>query len=467
MQQFLSDFEQDTRRVRQIVTDLQAHLTLYGYTPIDTPIIENAALFSAQTENPDEGRLLTFDWAGHRLALRPEFTSAALHQYINQKRQDIVRWQFSGPLFKTGIQDSQRVQQRYYVGAELIGMSGPQSEAEILSMIAHGLARQELKDWVLLIGHAGLTRQLLTHFDLDTATQELIHRHRHLLTDLENGQTMLRRQLSLDRLCAQYTHESGGDILVDSDAHRSLDVLGGILSPHALAPQDIPRYVQADRIIQTIQWDQVDTALDFLQKWLHIREAPYVAFNIIEGYIGDDDVAWQMCDDWRAVVNFLDAYSVPVDHIAIQPDWAYIEQPYTGIFFEIRAGDRVPLVTGGRYNEFIRSTGGTQTIPAMGFACDILHLAEACTGCSDTRVHTINLITGSNTDIVAAKWAQALRQRGVAVALVNAVNARADTSIVVREDGTLQFGQQFYTMEQIDFLMITLTGSASRGSSDQ
>lgn len=461
MPSFLTDFEPDSHRIRQIAADLQNHMALYGYMSVDTPIIEEVSRLAENAHGAIDDHAFSFDWAGHELTARSDFTTAALRQYLDHNRQDIVRWQFSGPLIKTHPQDPSHIQQRYYVGAELLGMSGPEAEAEVLSMTALGLARQGFEDWVLVIGHAGLTRQTLTHFGLPTSIQELLHNHRHLLTNRENGKATLRRQLSLDWLCVQYSHESGGDSLAVSDAQRLLDMLGGTVSTHSLAPQDIARYVKAERIIESLPWDQIDSALVFLQQWLRTQASPKSALNTIEGMIGDDDVAWQMCADWKSVFDLLNAYEVPEEHIHVQPDWHHTDQPYTGIIFEFRTRDGVPLAAGGRYNEFVRSSKGSQTIPAIGFASDISRLAEFDTSHSDGHTRTVSLITGSHTDIVAAKWAQALRQRGIAVTLVNAVNARADTAMVVREDGTVQYQQQFYSMEQIDFLMITLNGLAN------
>ncbi|MFQ3680095.1 MAG: ATP phosphoribosyltransferase regulatory subunit, partial [Pseudanabaenaceae cyanobacterium] len=55
----------------------------------------------------------------------------------------------------------------YQAGGELLGCGGAVADGEILLLLAQGLARIELTDWQVLLGHAGLTAQLLTVFPPD------------------------------------------------------------------------------------------------------------------------------------------------------------------------------------------------------------------------------------------------------------------------------------------------------------
>ena len=171
MQAFPFHVESENDQERQLAIELQKHMALYGYTPIETPIVERIGMFIAQEGDPSVQQGFTFEWDGKQLALRPGFTLTAAHRYVRRKRQDIVRWQFGGPLFDVDPTNAENRIQRYGVGAELIGISGPAPEAEIISMATRGLMTQGINDWTLYIGHAELTRQLLSRFGLDTPTQ--------------------------------------------------------------------------------------------------------------------------------------------------------------------------------------------------------------------------------------------------------------------------------------------------------
>jgi len=149
---------------------------------------------------------------------------------------------------------------------------------------------------------------------------------------------------------------------------------------------------------------------------------------------------------------------VPPEHILIQTDATGFEDYYTGLVFELCSPDGQRLAKGGRYNDFARFLGYAQTLPLVGFAYDLELIERVLPPVAHKTPSPIHLITGRHTDVAAARWATALRQRGIATEVVNPAQAKGEIPLFVREDGRVQLGQQFYSPEQIDLLVITLSG---------
>ena len=92
----MSDIQQDERtRVNETSEAVRVFLEEWGYDLIDTPILEDAELFVRKSGGELTRQMFTFtDLGGHRITLRPEFTSSVIRHFI-EKSEDIslpVRW---------------------------------------------------------------------------------------------------------------------------------------------------------------------------------------------------------------------------------------------------------------------------------------------------------------------------------------------------------------------------------------
>ena len=101
---------------------------------------------------------------------------------------------------------------------------------------------------------------------------------------------------------------------------------------------------------------------------------------------------------------------------------------YSGLVFEVRHGaDDGPVVAGGgRYDGLVRALGGTQDVPALGFAYTLEQVVAALPGGETTdeaREHGPVLVASQSPDAYsnALTCAQEMRSRGdvVEVALAH------------------------------------------------
>jgi histidyl-tRNA synthetase len=436
---------------------LQAHMALYGYETLETPIIESAALFLTKAGDQLVDKLFTFERHGRQFALRPEFTAAAARRYLLEEQQSAVRWQFAGPVFED---DSQRSNiQRTSIGAELLGASGAAADAEILAVATRGLMKLGLPNWRLVIGHVGLTRRLLERFALDARTRRTILQHRDLLKNGEPGKAQLLSALQLapngsasiiepDALARDNTK-----VMLDAllDATRRGETLG------SRSRRDI-----AERLLQKRQQasdsSRVHAALDFLAAWVFVSEAPDAAFSQAQEFVEDDALAGQMLAEWRETLLLLGEYGIPPERITLQPDLARTWDYYTGIVFELRTEDGSLLAGGGRYDELTRLIGGKKDVPAVGFAYDADTLIQHGISVDKSKTPCVYIRALNGKRAQAAHWAERLRERGFAAVLVLDDRSSLDTHVIdIKEDDTVRYEQQSYSLEQVDTLIAQFT----------
>lgn len=425
--------------MNSLASRLEQFMAGYGYEKIDTPVIQPAELFLTKAGDQIIHRLFTFERLGRQLALRPEFTALAAHAYVTQypDTQPVVRWQFGGSVFE----DASGETQRFSIGAELIGMAGAPAEAEIIALAANGAAERGLNTSII-IGHVQLMRQLLERFHLDSRTQRFLLNH--LQTLKTSGKQAVLEQLDkllLGKSVSEtYTAETGSelgtqqmlDVLLDATQHGA--TMGG------RTRQDVAR-----RLLQKHQRaterDQVIAALDFLDAWSSINDAPRPAFERIQAMIAPDDTKSQrLLTQWRAVIALLDDYGVPENRIQIQPSLARSWDYYTGIVFELWSQDRHHIGGGGRYDELTRLIGGNQDVPAVGFAyyVDALIAALPTPAIQPVPRSVVTITATRDTYPVAIRWAQLLREHGYTVRLYDAGTIAEQPLFVADETGDLR-----------------------------
>jgi histidyl-tRNA synthetase len=420
-----------------LASRLEQFMARYGYEKIETPIIQPAELFLTKAGDQIIHRLFTFERLGRQLALRPEFTALAAHTYITQYPDDqpVMRWQFGGSIFEEASGENQR----FSIGAELIGLSGAPAEAEIIALAANGAADRGLST-SLIIGHVQLMRVLLERFNLDSRTQRFLLNHLQMLKTSSKQAVLeqLDKLLLGDSMDESFSPEAGSelgtqqmlDVLLDATQHGA--TMGG------RTRQDVAR-----RLLQKHQRaterDQVIAALDFLDVWSTIKAAPGLAFHQIEAMISVDDTkSLRILSQWRAVIALLDDYGILENRIQIQPSLARSWDYYTGIVFELWSEDNHHIGGGGRYDELTRLIGGTHDVPAVGFAYYIDELIAALPAPEPVKRSVVTITATRDTYPVAIRWAQLLRELGYIVTLFDTGTTAEQPLLIANENGNLR-----------------------------
>jgi histidyl-tRNA synthetase len=134
----------------------------YGYQEIRTPVIESTAIFVrsiGETTDIVDKEMYTFpDRAGRSITLRPEGTASVVRAYVENhldKLPSPQKFFYSGPMFRYERPQKGRFRQFYQIGVEAFGVTAPEIDAEMLSMVRVFLGMLDLRELTFELNSIG------------------------------------------------------------------------------------------------------------------------------------------------------------------------------------------------------------------------------------------------------------------------------------------------------------------------
>ena len=120
-------------------------LESFDFERVDPPILEPSSLFMRTLGHGSDivsKEMYSLQKEGESLSLRPEGTAGLARMLITQGAWNgqALRWYYKGPMFRHERPQKGRFRQFFQLGAELFGESGPQADAQMLSL-AHLLLK--------------------------------------------------------------------------------------------------------------------------------------------------------------------------------------------------------------------------------------------------------------------------------------------------------------------------------------
>ena len=133
----------DFRRHARVIDIARETASLYGFAPVATPIFEFTEVFQrtlGDTSDIVTKEMYTFtDKGGEQVTLRPEGTAGVARALIsNGLSQHLpLKYFYAGPMFRYERPQKGRQRQFHQIGAELLGVPGPQADIEVLALGQH------------------------------------------------------------------------------------------------------------------------------------------------------------------------------------------------------------------------------------------------------------------------------------------------------------------------------------------
>ena len=134
----------------------------FGFEEIRTPMFERTELFQrgvGEASDIVSKEMYTFlDKGGRSLSLRPEGTAPAMRAFIDQQlhvKKPIHKLFYIAPMFRYERAQAGRYRQHHQFGAEVIGVSSPEQDAELIAMLYTFYKRLGLKNLSLFINSIG------------------------------------------------------------------------------------------------------------------------------------------------------------------------------------------------------------------------------------------------------------------------------------------------------------------------
>ena len=380
-----------TRVMARAGDALTSFLARYGYRRVYTPLLEETELLLRKSGGELASKMYTFtDPGGHRVSLRPEFTSSVVRAYLQGMHSGAlpVRWSYMGPVFRYEPDDGTEHRQFTQVGAELIGAAGSWADAEVLAVACKGLSHLGITGYRLTVGHLGFIGALLESLGLsDRARLFLLASVATLSRGADGVQEVRQRAEDLGLLSETGTRESLQD---DVSTEAALALLEQHLQTPASpaigvrTPQEI-----RERFLRKQQFDhdaeRFGQALDLLVRVVQTSGAADAVLKNVHQMV-ESSQARREVDYLSETLDALSHYQldVPVSvDFGLGRGIAY----YTGVVFEVRhpTAGGVSLGGGGRYDGLVQALGGTDQTPAMGFAWSLEHVVAALAAERKTR----------------------------------------------------------------------------------
>ena len=163
------------KRRRQIEEKLLERFCMCGYDEVRTPVLEYFSLYQGTDGSRETSAIKTFDRDGRILALRPEFTTP-IARMVSTRMQDAplpLRLCYQGVAFRSkfdraGLRGMEFTQ----AGVELLGLSGPHADAEVIALAASSMEAAGLRDYLIDIGQVEFFKGLMEEAGADAELSE-------------------------------------------------------------------------------------------------------------------------------------------------------------------------------------------------------------------------------------------------------------------------------------------------------
>lgn len=290
----------------------------YGFTRIDTPILEDADLFikgtGRETDIVEKEMYTLRTKGGDKLALRPEFTPSVMRAYLENGMNSLpqpVKLYSLGPIFRYEKPQKGRYRQHQQMNFEIIGSQEPVSDVQIIQLFFVIFKNLNLKGINLQINSIGCPKCRPTYKKL------LLNYYRNKISRIC---PICQRRLKRNPLR-----------LLDCKEDKCFRIASG-------APQTID----------------------------HLCEECHNHFKDVLEFLDELEVSYFLNP---LLVRGLDYYTKTV--------FEFWPESKTGEFFDglEQEGRQSSLGGGGRYDDLIQALGGKRT-PAVGGAGGLERIIE-------------------------------------------------------------------------------------------
>ena len=319
---FMELLPEDQKKMQRVMATLRESYALYGFTPLDTPVIESADVLLAKGGGETEKQIYRFTKGDSDLALRFDLT-VPLAKYVALHANELTfpfrRYQI-GKVYRGERAQRGRFREFYQADIDIIGDGKLDitNEAEIPAIIYQTFTSLGLKRFQIRVNN----RKILNGF---------------------------YAMLGLT--------EQSGDIMRTVD---KLDKIGAEKVRTLLVDECGVSAESADEIL----------------KFIAITDGNEQVLAALESYRGRNEVFDEGLDQLNTVVKYLSAFGVPAENFAVDLTIARGLDYYTGTVYETTLLDHPEIgsvCSGGRYDNLAEYYTDRQ-LPGVGISIGVTRL---------------------------------------------------------------------------------------------
>lgn len=167
-------YNEECERKMALETGIMSVMKVYGYHPIQTPMFEFFDIFGKEIgSTPSKDLYKFFDREGNTLVLRPDITPSiarcASKYYMDETIP--IRFCYNGNTFINNSSYQGRLKECTQSGAELIGDSSVDADAEIIALSINLLLNAGLSEFQISVGHVDFLGGLFEAAGMDEDTE--------------------------------------------------------------------------------------------------------------------------------------------------------------------------------------------------------------------------------------------------------------------------------------------------------
>ena len=375
----------DYERLGRMSDTLASFLRESGYVAVDTPLMEETDLFVRKSGGELTSRLYTFtDPGGHRVSLRPEFTSSVIRYYIQEAESlsPPIRWQYVGPVFRyepgAGLP-----RQFTQLGAELIGAGGVEADADIAYLAWAGLGEAGVPEPRIRLAHLGLLHGLLDSYEVSEAARLFLIGGVQDLQSGRAGVAALRKraeELGLLRANSVVPEAGSGAATEEFIGHALREAMAAPTGRRS-AGEIVSRLLR--KLRESDDPARFEEAAALVSGLVRLKGPPSSVLEEGRRLVSDRSLQAGLLDGLGDLCELLVRRGVAEDRIDLDLGVARGISYYTGVVFDLtysENGVETSLGGGGRYDGLVRALGGDADVPALGFAYDLDQVAGAVSG---------------------------------------------------------------------------------------
>lgn len=168
-------YNDDCARKLYIEGNIHNVIKSYGYKDIEAPSFEYFDIFNKERGSVASKEMFKFfDREGNTLVLRPDMTPqiARIAAKYYENEQSPIKLCYSGKKYINGSSYQGRLKETTEIGAELIGDSSIDSDAEVISILVDSLLASGLTEFQVEIGHINYFRGLVEEANLSQEAED-------------------------------------------------------------------------------------------------------------------------------------------------------------------------------------------------------------------------------------------------------------------------------------------------------
>lgn len=346
----------ECRKKKIIINGLEKTFETFGYDEVITPTVEYYKTFSIDDECMDEEKIYKFfESSGRILVLRPDMT-LPIARVVSTKMKEVeapIRLRYTSNIFRVNRKFGGKKNEYTDLGVELIGVPELYGDIEALTMALEGFKKLNISNFKLEIGNIKFFNEI---FDKSKIRED----EKEKLAELIEEKSLIELEKFLNSL------------EIEESKKNFLKRLPWLFGDEDILNNDI----------------EFKDDKDVMEAILYLKKINKILKDL--GYEGN--------------ITF---------DLGMVPGVNY----YTGIIFKgYIEGARAPVLSGGRYDNLIKSFG--RDLPAVGFSIDVDLILENINFNNEEKIKEYIIYYGKNKLVQAIKESRAIRDKGIRVKLL-------------------------------------------------